>query len=165
MAAGGGTQHPRIGENAQASPAAASISGGTVFDRARAAAPRLSFYVPLVLVSVALALLAIVPLVEQRRMATRLDELSDVIDPARIATSDVQVAVALEAAGMRGYLLTEEERYAATHHQARSDRTGAYARLRELSTSLDPGHARRSWRWTRCFRRPTPCSIGSSPDR
>jgi signal transduction histidine kinase len=112
-----------------------------VFERARAAAPRLSFYVPLALVSMALALLAVVPLVEQRRMATRLDELSHVIDPGRIATSEVQVAVALEAAGMRGYLLTEEERYAATHHQARSDRTRAYARLRELSTSLDPGHA------------------------
>lgn len=140
MTAESANQRTEISENAQGSPVPASISAGTGPGRARAVARRLSLHVPLVLVSVALALLAVLPLLEQYRIATRLGEISRVIDPARVATGDLQVAIALEAAGMRGYLLTGDERYASTHHQARSDRTRAYGRLRELMTSLGAGH-------------------------
>lgn len=141
MTAGVGT-HPSVAsENARDTPIPAVINARAVFDRARTGAPHLPFYVPLVLVSVALALLAVLPVLEQHRIASRLDEIARVIDPARIAVGDLQVTLALELAGMRGYLLTGEERYAESHREARSDRTQAYARLRELGPSLDSAHA------------------------
>lgn len=100
----------------------------------------LMLHAPLALVLLSLTLLAVIPLLEQRRMAARLDQISQIVDPARTAVADMQVALALEAAGTRGFLLTGEAHYAASHRTARENRRRAYARLRELSPSLDPAH-------------------------
>ena len=105
---------------------------------ARTVAPRLTTYLPLVLVVVSLLFLALLPMVIQGRIAASLDELSELMEPARTAVSDMQVAFAQEAAGTRGFLLTGDERQTTSHHTARSARRRAHTWLVDRAARMKP---------------------------
>ena len=101
-------------------------------------ASRLPASLPLLLVVGSLFFLALLPIFIQSRIAASLDGLSDVMDPASTAVSDMQVALAQEAAGTRGFLLTGDEFYATSHHDAQSARRRAYAWLVDSAAGMMP---------------------------
>ena len=93
---------------------------------------------PLLLVIVSLAALALLPIVIQGRIGAIRREISDVADPARSDLTELQLALALELAGTRGFLLTGDRRYAAARNQAHATKSGVYARLVPLARRLGP---------------------------
>ena len=104
----------------------------------RDAAPKPTVYLPLILALMSLLFLALLPMFIQSRIAAALDELSELMEPASTAVSDMQVAVALEAAGTRAFLLTGDERYATSHHNAQSVRRRAHAWLVDRAAGMKP---------------------------
>ena len=100
--------------------------------------PRLRVLLPLTLVLLSLVSFALGPLLVGRRIAALREELTEVIDPAHARVTEVQLALALEAAYSRGYLLTGESVYAEKHREARHSRDTAYARLLPLAHQLGP---------------------------
>lgn len=99
---------------------------------------RRSAYVPLALVLASVIALAVMPVFLHRKVDTYLNDITGLVEPARKAVSDMQIALALETAGTRGYLLTGNEHFAKSHLEARAGRRQAYARLRELQPRLGP---------------------------
>ena len=76
-----------------------------------------------------LVFLALLPLFIHRLISNALDEVSEVTEPTRTALSDLQVALAREAAGTRGFLLTGDEQNAANYHEAQAMRVRAFSAL------------------------------------
>jgi len=79
-----------------------------------------------------------VPILTNRRIEAHRAVIIGTADPARSLLRDIELALALESAGTRGYLLTGEERYAVSHVRARSQRNRALARLLPLARRLSP---------------------------
>lgn len=113
-------------------------AGGTPRSIDHNVASRMPVCLPLLLAVGALFFLALLPIFIQSRIATSLDDLSEVMDPASTAVSDMQVALAQEAAGTRGFLLTGDEFYATSHHNAQSARRRAYAWLVGSAAGMKP---------------------------
>ncbi|HEU4643506.1 MAG TPA: PAS domain-containing protein, partial [Gemmatimonadaceae bacterium] len=128
-------------------PSAAREAG----DRLRVIARRRARLAP-ALVLASLVLLAILPVLESYRMQQLWRELTTVIEPARSLVTRMQAALALEAAGTRGYLLTGEPRFAERFARARESRRSAEARLLPLARRIDPAIAARVEEMTRGFR-------------
>jgi signal transduction histidine kinase len=84
----------------------------------------------------ALLCVALFPFLVGRRSSLAWDRITRVVEPARALASELQLALALEAAGTRGYLLTGDPSYAASHHEARARRRAAHARLVRLAREL-----------------------------
>jgi signal transduction histidine kinase len=63
-------------------------------------------------------------------------EITDVANPARALVTEIQLALAREAAGARGYVITHGERYADAHLAARAMRVRAYDQLLPLTRQL-----------------------------
>ena len=95
-------------------------------------------WLPFALVLLSLLALAIVPILTNRRIEAHRAVIIGTADPARSLLRDIELALALESAGTRGYLLTGEERYAVSHVRARSQRNRALARLLPLARRLSP---------------------------
>lgn len=98
----------------------------------------LGVQLPLVLVMGSLVSVALLPMMLQGRISASLNEISEVVEPIHRSVDEIQLALALEAAGTRGFLLTGDERYAASHRKARMARARAYARLVDSAPLLDP---------------------------
>lgn len=105
---------------------------------AAAVTPRNADHKPVLLAVGSLFFLALLPMFIQSRIAASLDELSEMMDPASTAVSDMQVALAQEAAGTSGFLLTGDEFYATSHHNAQSARRDAYAGLVNSAAGMKP---------------------------
>ncbi len=88
---------------------------------------------PLLLVVVSLSSLALLPLATHRAIARTGRQISEIDEPARTLVRRMQLSLALEAASTRGFLLTRDPEYVATHGKARADRKRAYSALVELS--------------------------------
>src|SRR6266513_792251 len=97
---------------------------------------RLKTRLPLVLVVVSLALLAILPFPVQWRINRLNAEIATVAEPARHSVTQVQGALALEAAGARGFLLTGDEQFVTRHREAKAERDAALSRLMPLVRRL-----------------------------
>ena len=97
-----GSQHPACGCPPRNVDPDGAVDTAPACQPARTVAPRLTTYLPLVLVVVSLLFLALLPMFIQGRIAASLDELSELTEPARTAVSDMQVAFAQEAAGIPG---------------------------------------------------------------
>jgi len=91
-----------------------------------------------VLVVVSLGLALVLPAVAQRRIDRLRDEISEVTDPARARVAEIQLAVALEAAARRGYLLTRDRQLARDIEDARARRREALHELDRLAPRLEP---------------------------
>jgi signal transduction histidine kinase len=126
--------HPVLPAPAHAAQAADTPITQAAMDRFA----RWRMHAPLTLASIALALLAVVPICVHWYMGTRLDAIAAVLEPARGAVNDMQVALAVEAAGTRGFLLTGDERDTLTHREARLRRQRAYSTLLDYATRIRP---------------------------
>ena len=113
---------------------------------------------PAILVALALLALALVPIIIEVRVDAIRQEGMRMADPLRTSVREIQVALALETAGTRGYLLTGDSVYARKHREARARRVRAlndllvvtrefpeipelHARTRALAAQLGPGDA------------------------
>lgn len=95
-------------------------------------------------VLVPLVVLAVLPAVIQGTSEAHRRELLQVDEPARALITQLQLALALDVAGTRGFLLTGEGRYIAAHQQARALRDRALAGLLPLLSRLGPTAARQA---------------------
>lgn len=95
--------------------------------------------VPLAVALVALLSLLLVQAGIEQRTRALFDNLSSVADPARSSATDLELALALEVAGTRGFLLTGEPGFAAGFRTARARRRVAEERLLELTRRIGPG--------------------------
>lgn len=103
-----------------------------------AATRRPRAYLPLAIVQLSLVALAVLTARVDRRIDALSEEVVNVSNPTRLAVGEIQLALALETAGTRGYLLTGDRSYVARHLDARARRSGAIARLRRLTSGGDP---------------------------
>lgn len=94
--------------------------------------------VPLAVALVALLSLLIVQTRIEQRTRVLFDNLSSVGDPARSSATDLELALALEIAGTRGFLLTGEPGFAASYRAARERRHVAEERLLQLTRGISP---------------------------
>jgi PAS domain S-box-containing protein len=94
--------------------------------------------VPLALAIISLVSLVLVLLVVEHRTRDTLDVLANVVDPARAAVTDIELALALEMSASRGFLATGDERFATNHLAARAARQRAEARLIPLTRQIGP---------------------------
>jgi signal transduction histidine kinase len=94
---------------------------------------------PLALVVVSLASLAVVPFLVERRGDALRDEVETTVEPARRRINEIQSSLALEVAGARGFLLTGDQEFAARYREARVRRRQAEARFLLLAQRLGPG--------------------------
>lgn len=92
---------------------------------------------PVAAVLVALFSLALLPVAIERRARGLWSEISDVAEPARTRLAQIQLGLAREAAGTRGFLLTGDKRYQESHEAARRLRRHAYRELLPLTQRLD----------------------------
>ncbi|HEU4993528.1 MAG TPA: PAS domain-containing sensor histidine kinase, partial [Gemmatimonadaceae bacterium] len=92
--------------------------------------------IPLGIALVSLLSLLLVLLNVERRARAALERISSVTDPARAAVTEVELALAMEIAGTRGFLLTGDEEFATSHRQGRAARQRAQARLAPLARQL-----------------------------
>lgn len=99
---------------------------------------------PFVAVVISLCAIALLPLPVQRRLKTLNAEITKVAEPGRHAVTEIQSAVALEAAAERGFVLTGNSRFITLSRQARAQRQAAQARLEPLARRIDGG----AWRGT-----------------
>ncbi len=97
---------------------------------------RWSARLPLILVLVSLVLLAAVPFAFQQRILKLQGEILELAAPARSLVTQIQAALALETSGTRGFLLTREQQYVATHMRAREARLRAFSELAPLAGRL-----------------------------
>lgn len=93
--------------------------------------------VPLALAIISLVSLVLVLLVVERRTRDTLDILANVVDPARAAVTDIELALALEMSASRGFLASGDERFATNHVAARAARRRE-ARLIPLTRQIGP---------------------------
>ena len=94
--------------------------------------------VPLGLALLALLSLLVVDLWIERRMGVLFDEQSNVAEPASALLTDIELALALEVAGARGFVLTGDTAFAASHREAQARRHAAEAQLFPLARRLGP---------------------------
>lgn len=94
--------------------------------------------IPLGIALVSLLSLLLVLLNVERRARAALERISSVTDPARAAATEVELALAMEIGGVRGFLLSGDEMYATSQHEARAVRQRAQARLATLARQLGP---------------------------
>jgi PAS domain S-box-containing protein len=98
--------------------------------------------IPLTIAVVSLLLLVLGLVYLDGRTRMIVNSLANVTQPARRAVTEIELALALDIAGTRGYLLTGDQRFVTSHVEARATRTGAEARLIPLSRQLGPEVAR-----------------------
>ena len=94
--------------------------------------------VPVVLVVVSLVLALVLPAIAQRRIDALRDEIAEVTDPARARVAEIRLAIALEAAARRGYLLTRDRQLASDVELSRQRRREALRELERLAPRLQP---------------------------
>ncbi|HEY4131513.1 MAG TPA: ATP-binding protein [Gemmatimonadaceae bacterium] len=82
-----------------------------------------------------LSLLLVQARIEQRTRAL-FDNLSSVADPARSSATDLELGLALEVAGTRGFLLTGDPGFATSYGVARARRRLAEERLLQLTRRI-----------------------------
>lgn len=99
---------------------------------------RRSATVPVTIILASLIGLVIAQYVIQIRVGQRWAEISELGEPARTLVTEIQLALGLEAAGTRGFLLTGDRLYADAHADARRRRAAAYRKLSILTQQLDP---------------------------
>lgn len=92
---------------------------------------------PLALVLLSLLSLALLPLFIERRLAALRNRL-DTAESARHVATEIELGLAAEAAGTRGYLLTGDTRYAAAYRRARAARVRTQAALLALARQMGP---------------------------
>ena len=97
--------------------------------------------IPLAGAIVSLVSLVLVLLLVERRTRDTLDVLANVVDPARAAVTDIELALALEMSASRGFLVSGEQRFAVNHLAARAARLQAEARLIPLTRQIGPNVA------------------------
>ena len=95
-------------------------------------------WVAVLFVVVSLMSLVLVPWLIDRRLAVIRSEVSDVLEPARVFATQLEVAQLRELAALRGFLLTGERRYLETSDEARLAGESAYDSLSRLTESMDP---------------------------
>ncbi|HEX5435958.1 MAG TPA: ATP-binding protein [Gemmatimonadaceae bacterium] len=129
---------------------AAASSGVLTDQRASEAGERLhqmaarKGYLAPALVLVSLLLLAILPLLVARHTRALWNDIALVAEPTRSLVMELQTALALEAAGTRGYLLTGNEKFEAGFARARARRDSDERRLIPLARRLGPGVAQQA---------------------
>ncbi|HSJ32585.1 MAG TPA: ATP-binding protein [Longimicrobiales bacterium] len=82
--------------------------------------------------------LAALAIVVDQHLAELGDDISDVASPVRTAVREIQVELALETAGTRGYLLTGDSSFVRGHQRARTARKEAVARLQAVAPRAEP---------------------------
>ena len=92
--------------------------------------------VPLTLVLIALAALAVVPLLIMRETDGLRDRITRFAAPARALTTRIQSAIALESAATRGYVLTGDAKWVDEFRIANGQLERAISELRPLGTEL-----------------------------
>ena len=95
-------------------------------------------WVAVLFVVLSLMALVFVPWLIDRRLAVIRSEVSDVLEPARVFATQLEVAQLRELAALRGYLLTGDRRYLETSDEARLAGESAYEGLSSLTESMDP---------------------------
>jgi len=93
---------------------------------------------PLALAVISLVSLVLVLLLVEHRTRDTLDILANVVDPARAAVTDIELALALEMSASRGFLASGDKRFATNHLAARAARQRAEARLIPLTRQIGP---------------------------
>ena len=91
---------------------------------------------PLGLVLGSLVAIALVPVLVGRSIERSRSTILNVAEPARGLVTEIQLALALETGGVRGFLLTGDGEFAARYRNARTSRRQAHERLRTLADQL-----------------------------
>ena len=104
--------------------------------------------VPLAVALVALLLLLLVQARIEQRTRVLFDDLSSIADPARSSVTDLELGLALEIAGTRGFLLTGDVGFANSYRVARERRRVAQERLRGLTRQISPSVVAQTMRLT-----------------
>lgn len=96
-------------------------------------------FVPLVVVFAALASLTLIGAVLERAVSGVRREVTQLTEPGRSIVQEIQILLAMESAGFRGYLLTQDTAFLASHRTARAGRKAAVRDLSRLVRESDPG--------------------------
>lgn len=96
------------------------------------------------LVLASLLLLAILPVLIHTRTERLNSEVAEVIEPARAALTEMGTALALEASGTRGFLLTGDQHYATDARAAQASRGRVALEFLERAQQLGPAIAARA---------------------
>jgi PAS domain S-box-containing protein len=88
-------------------------------------------------VLVSLISLVIAAVVVERRAAHLWSEIADVIEPAQARLGQIQLDLALQTAGLRGFLLTGDSLFATSYKTSRENGVAQEARLALLASQLD----------------------------
>lgn len=124
----------RVHETVGAGPTAAASSGSWL----EPAALRRRPLTPVIFIlALLLALAALTVAIEQQALEVHGD-IESVAGPTRETVTDIQLALALETASVRGYLLTGSNLYDARHEEARARRKEAVAELSEIARRTAP---------------------------
>jgi signal transduction histidine kinase/CHASE3 domain sensor protein len=94
--------------------------------------------VPLAFVVVVLAVLAVSPIVLERRTEPLQEEIENAIEPAHVLAEQVQTSLATELSLLRGYLLTGDELLLERYEDVRATHQVLYERLDPLVERLGP---------------------------
>jgi signal transduction histidine kinase len=89
-----------------------------------------------VLVVVLLAALALVPILIQVKIRKLRTELTTIADPARAMVTELQLRLAMEALGARGFMLTGQQSYITIYREQQRARSDAYTTLLPLAERL-----------------------------
>ncbi|HET7563439.1 MAG TPA: PAS domain-containing sensor histidine kinase [Gemmatimonadaceae bacterium] len=135
-ASGAGTRIGKNGLHPRGAPDGAADGSEDRVDSLLIA--RRSSWFAFALVLVSLLLLAILPMLVHLRTGRMNRYITDVIGPARAFLTDMDGALALEAAGTRGFLLTGEPQYAANFGAARALRDSAVLHFQQIAPQLGP---------------------------
>lgn len=84
-----------------------------------------------------LAALAIAPIWTGRRTMAPRTEIGSVAEPMDLLADRLEFAFALQEAGLRGYLLTGEERHVERYREARAEEERLFRRLDRIARQLD----------------------------
>lgn len=117
------------------SPAPATVARDV---RLPARIPRSRTTWALAFVFMSLLALVIVPIVIERSIDDLREEIEEVAEPAREWLREAKLAAAWEAASMRGYLLSDDERFLGLYQNARAEEARAFEHLHRLVRRLDP---------------------------
>ena len=93
---------------------------------------------PVILVVLSLLSLAALAIVVDAHLAELGDDITEISSPARTAVREIQVALGLETAGTRGYLLTGDTTFLRGHQRARAARKEAAAQLQVVAARAGP---------------------------
>lgn len=89
-------------------------------------------------VVLALLTLVAVPLVMQRRVEALREPIVEVVVPAQHVLDEIQVAIAIQASTLHGFLLSGDERFLDRYREARDREAEAYSRFVPLAHALGP---------------------------